>query len=73
MQKELSIISGDKIFDISVRPGTTSHDILSGLGLKGHWLSSSDSLQFGDNENVYGLVQDGQKLFASAPADVALV
>ncbi|MCK4351854.1 hypothetical protein KAW65_00410 [candidate division WOR-3 bacterium] len=57
--------------DVTIKPGTTAKDILEGLGLKGYLLSKGpEDPPFGESENVYPLVENGSKLFASLPAEV---
>ena len=71
MEKHVAVVSGDLVHDITVRPGTTSGEIVRQLGLpKDFVLSKRDGVLFGDNEEVYGVLRDGEKMFASAPAVV---
>jgi hypothetical protein len=58
--------------DITIKPGTTSSDILNQLNLPGYLLSTSagSSQFFGEDEVVYPVVRDGDKLFATTPAEV---
>ena len=59
---------GNKIQDLAIRPGTTTADVLRELGVSdSHWLSARDGTPFAHDEDVYGRVRDGQKLFTSAP------
>ena len=73
MAKNLAVVvagSGGEIKDITIRPGTTARDILRDTGLEGYVLSRGASeAPFGENENVYSLVRDGDKLYASTPAE----
>lgn len=70
--KNLAVVvaggAGD-IKDITIRPGTTAQDILREIDLEGYVLSKGNEAPFGENENVYPLVQDGDKLYASTPAE----
>ena len=70
--------SQDLPIDVSIEPGTTSSDILDhikenkGINLTGFGLSKEDgSNQFGDNENIYPKVEDGEKLYAFKVSKVA--
>jgi hypothetical protein len=58
--------------DTTIKPGTTSADILTQLNLQGYLLSTgpNSSHFFGDDELVYPQVTDGDKLWATTPADV---
>jgi hypothetical protein len=58
--------------DVNIEPGMTSRDVLPDLELEGYWLSVGNSGRFlGDDENLYKAVEDGDVLFALAPAVVA--
>ncbi|MCC6678638.1 MAG: hypothetical protein IT436_16005 [Phycisphaerales bacterium] len=71
MEKHLAVISGDQIHDVRILPGTTAEDVRRQLSLPAEFLlSRRDGLPFGPTEPIYGVVQDGEKLFASAPAVV---
>lgn len=57
-----------------IKAGTTPKDIVRDLGLTGYMLSkSSTDPPFGDDENVYPQVEDGDKLYASTRADAGRV
>jgi hypothetical protein len=58
--------------DVTIKPGTTSGEILSQLNLQGYLLSTGPNSRqfFGDDEVIYPLVVDGDKLYATTPADV---
>jgi hypothetical protein len=57
---------GQKEFkDIQILPGTRARDILAKLGLKGFQLARPEGGAFADNDDLFPLVSDGQKLFAS--------
>lgn len=58
--------------DRNIKPGTTSGEILADIGLEGYLLSAGPASDrfFGEDENVYPLVNDGQKLYATTPAEV---
>ena len=60
--------------DVELDPGTTAGEILRELGLQGYLLSTgpNSSNFFGDSENVYPKVNDGDKLFATTRAEVGV-
>lgn len=60
--------------DVEIDPGTTAGEILGQLNLHGYLLSTGPNSTsfFGDTENVYARVQDGDKLFASTRAEVGV-
>jgi hypothetical protein len=60
--------------DVEIGPGTTARDILYQLGLRGYLLSTGPTSDrfFGDDENVYASVVDGDKLFATTRAEVGI-
>ncbi len=71
MEKSIAIVCGDQIEDLVIRPGTTAGEVIQSAGLpKGHALSRKDGLFFAETEEIYGIVEDGGKLFASPPAVV---
>lgn len=64
--------------DVTIEPGTTSADILDhikdtkGTNLTGYALSKEDGKnQFGNNENIYPKIEDGEKLYAFKVSKVA--
>ena len=74
MEKHVAVVCGNTIHDILVRPGTTSGEIVRQLELPHDFvLSKRDGILFGDHEEVYGGLRDGEKMFASAPAVVGSV
>jgi hypothetical protein len=58
--------------DLTIKPGTTAADILTQLNLQGYLLTTgpNSSHFYGDDELVYPNVTDGDKLWATTPADV---
>ena len=57
--------------DVAINPGTTPVDIVRGLNLNGYKLSKdSDKEPFGDDENIYPLVEDGAKLMATTHCEL---
>jgi len=69
----VEIVEGDepRIRDIEIEPGTTGADIKRQLGLNGYALFTRDSRQIYDDDIVYNLVQDGDKIEVSPLAKVA--
>jgi hypothetical protein len=55
--------------DVSILPGTKARDVLSKLELRGFQLAKPDGGAFGNNDDLFGGVAEGQKLYA-AKADV---
>lgn len=57
--------------DLQIGPGTTTRDIRTQLNLGEHYLISKRGNEpFGEDENIYGSVADGEKLFLSTPVEV---
>jgi hypothetical protein len=58
--------------DITIKPGTMASDILNQLNLQGYLLSTSAGSRqfFAEDEVVYPVVRDGDKLYATTPAEV---
>ncbi len=70
--RRIAIVTPDKVLDATVEPGTTTADVLKFLGLNnGAWLSTRDGLPFGENEQIYCHIKDGDKLYVSPRAEVA--
>jgi sulfur carrier protein ThiS len=72
--KELLIVvagSGERK-PISIGPGTTVQDVLEQTGLQGYVLSRDGDLAnvLPANKDLFPLVEDGQKVWASTVADV---
>ena len=60
--------------DVTIQPGTTSHEVLSQLSLDGYLLSAKGSqTYFGDDENLYPQVLDGDLLYATTAAEVGVI
>jgi hypothetical protein len=55
--------------DRLIKPGTTARDILSDSHLVGYRLSNDKRL-FGEHENLYPAIVDGELLYATTPARV---
>jgi len=58
--------------DVTIKPGTTTSDVLTQLNLEGYLLSTGPNSRqfFGDDEVIYPLIEDGSKLYATTPAEV---
>lgn len=72
MSKSLAIkVAGSPVIhDVAIEPGTTAKDILDSLDLQGYLLSKGpNDPPFGEDEDVYPLVKDGSKLYASTIAE----
>ena len=60
--------------DVTIQPGTTAHEVLSQLGLEGYLLSPKGAqTYFGDDENLYPKVVDGDLLYATTEAEVGVL
>ena len=60
--------------DVTIQPGTTSQEVLSQLGLEGYLLSTKGgNTYFGDDENLYPKVVDGDLLYATTEAEVGVL
>jgi len=72
MKNVVVIIAGSgQHHDLTIEAGTTARDILQQIGLQGYVLSKDAGQHtFGETENVYAAVDDGEKLHAAAKTDV---
>ncbi len=71
MEKNIAVVAGNDVHDVVIRAGTTVEDVLNQLKLPSDYcLSRRDGLPLGPMEDLFGLVRNGEKLFASAPAVV---
>jgi hypothetical protein len=72
MKNIVVIIAGSgQHHDLTIEAGTTARDILQQVGLQGYVLSKDAGQHtFGETENVYAAVDDGEKLHAAAKTDV---
>jgi hypothetical protein len=58
-------------YDVVINPGTTPVDVVRDLNLNGYKLTKDrDKEPFGDDENIYPLVEDGAKLFATTHCEL---
>ena len=72
--KHISIVlagSGEQRHDVEIQPGVTVRDLLERLSLSGHLSKYGDPAPFGENEDVFARVQDGDKLLVSPKTPVA--
>ncbi len=68
------VVSSGQIHDLTINPGTTAREILREIGLEDYNLSrQNEPHPFGLDENVYTVVQDGEKLNAATKVDVGLI
>lgn len=74
MKKISVLVSGtgeDELTDLEIESGTTAEDVLATLGLGTYkLLPEEDAPPFGSTENIYGQVEEGEKLYAIPEADV---
>ena len=75
MKTVVVVVAGSgQAHDLTIQPGTSAGDILNQAGLKGYVLSKDRGQHpFGQNENVYPEVDDGEKLYAAAKTDVGIL
>ena len=75
MKNIVVIIAGTgQAHDLTVQPGTTAGDILGQLSLNGYNLAKDQGRHiFGETENIYPEVQDGEKLHAISKTDVGSI
>lgn len=70
MERQISVIAGDNIYDISVTPETTAGQVLRQLHLPDEYsLSATNGGLRADSETLAD-IPDGGKLFATAPSVV---
>lgn len=75
MKTVVVIVSGrpapGNIQEIDIQPGTTAGDVLNSLNLNGYLLSREGSAQaFAAEEEIYSVIEDGQKLRCTPIAEV---
>ena len=71
MKHLVVIVSGTgQPHDLEIQPGTTAGDVLKQIGLTGYVLQKNGENPFGETENIYPRVEDGEKLYANSPATV---
>lgn len=62
-----------QLFDLELETGNTAADVLASLDLEGYsLLPERGGAPFGRNENIYGKVEEGQKLFAVPDTEVGV-
>jgi len=73
--KHITIVlagSGEQRLDIEIVRGVTTRDLLQQLNLNGHLTKYGETAPFGENEDVYVRVEDGDKLTLAPVTTVAL-
>jgi len=74
MARNITVVRSESgtMHDLAIMPGTTSRDVLREIGLDDNYVLSSGrgSAPFGPEENIYGSVSNGAKLFAATPVEV---
>jgi hypothetical protein len=66
------MVGTDQHHDLAIEPGTTARDILRQIGAENFVLyKDAGQRSLNNTENVYPLVQDGEKLFAGPSTKVA--
>ena len=72
--KNITVIpaSGGPYRDVKIAPGTSARDILREIGFDDRYILTTGRgpEPFGSDENVFPMVQDGTKLYASTPVEV---
>jgi len=63
--------SGEQRLDVEIVRGVTTRDLLQQLNLNGHLTKYGDPALFGENEDVYTRVEDGDKLILAPVTRVA--
>ena len=63
--------SGAQRLDVEIVRGVTTRDLLQQLNLSGHLTKLGDTAPFGENEDVYVRVEDGDKLTLAPTTTVA--
>lgn len=72
--KSITIVvagSGDQRYNIDMPRGATVRDVLQQLNLSGHLRKVDDPSPFGENEEIYSRVHDGEKLILAPHTPVA--
>lgn len=74
MKQVVVIVAGTgQHHDLTIEPGTTSRDVLHQIRLDGYRLAKDNGqFVFGETENIYPQVADGEKLAATAKTDVGI-
>lgn len=73
MSKDItvSVAGSGELKDTTILPGTIARDVLNSLGLGGYKLARANQPPFAEDENIFPLVSEGEKLFASTKSEVA--
>lgn len=72
--KHISLVisgSGQQFTDVEVTRGLTTRDLLQQMNLTGHLSKFGDPVPFGENEDLYTRVEDGDKLIVGPSTPVA--
>lgn len=59
-----------EVYDISIQPGHTGAQVMERLALKDFVLSKADGRPINMTTDLFPLVENGEKLFATTPAVV---
>jgi|GEM_PF-896768 len=72
MKSIVVVVAGSgQAHDLTVQPGTSARDVLAQIGLQGYVLSKNRGQNpFAEAENIYPVIDDGEKLFAMSKTDV---
>lgn len=73
MKKNIAVVvaGSNKIYDLEVQPATRAGDVLDHVGMpEGILTMGGNSNPIDRNQDVYGLVDNGTKLFASIAPEV---
>jgi len=71
--KQVAVVLGDEVHDVTLRPGTTAAELLQHFGLepKKYWVSPRDGgVTYGEHEVISDSVPDHGKLWITSPASV---
>ena len=63
--------AGAEPLEVDITRGLTTRDLLQQLNLTGHLSKYGDPAPFGENEDLYTRVQDGDKLILAPVTTVA--
>ncbi|MBX7255925.1 MAG: hypothetical protein K1Y02_06155 [Candidatus Hydrogenedentes bacterium] len=66
------VAESGQIRDLTIMPGTTAEEIIREVGLPSNYLITRGRGQspFGQDENVYEKINNGEKIFLSTPVEV---
>ena len=79
-EKNISIVkpgagenAQSEAYDIAIQPGHTGQQVMERLTLKDFVLTKGDGKAINMSEDLFPLVENGEKLFATTPATVGRV